>query len=108
MITTYPPAVGTLESLVQPNSGLIGRVVQLNIQPGEPHFPIASSSLGDIGQVLPTVARSLEGRSAAGTLDGAGGSLELSEARIRAIAEGLERYSSCAYDERQFRWATAE
>lgn len=108
MMSIYPPAAGTLESLVQPTSGLIGNVGQLTIQPGEPHFPIASSSLGDIGQPLPAVARALDGRSAAGTLDGAGGSLELSEARTRAIAEGLERYSSCAYDERQFRWATAE
>ncbi|HZU66452.1 MAG TPA: YcaO-like family protein [Ktedonobacteraceae bacterium] len=108
MVTDTQTAHATLEDLIQPAGGLIGRAVQLPIQPGEPRFPIVSVSMGDIGQPLSSVARALEGRSATGTLDGAGGSFDYDEARIKAIAEGLERYSSCAYDEKQFLWATAE
>lgn len=104
---THTPTL-TLEDLVQPVGGLVGRAFQLPIEAGEPRFPIASVSMGDIGQPLAGVANALNGSSAAGTLDGAGGSLEYAEAKIRAIAEGLERYSTCAYSEQQWVWASAE
>ncbi len=107
-MTAYPRATGKVEDLVQPVGGLISSVTPLSIQPGEPRFPIACAAVGDIGQALPSVAHSLEGRSAAGSLDGAGGSIDYEESRIRAIGEALERYSSCAYDEKQLLWASAE
>lgn len=42
-----------------------------------------------------------------GTIDGAGGAFDPKEARLLSIAEGLERYASCVYDEKQVIWATA-
>ena len=97
----------SLESLVQPVTGLIAGVGQLPNSPGEAHFPIMSTSMGDIGQSLATVAHALNGASATGSMEGAGGSIDPDEARIKATAEALERYSSCAYSEQQFIWATA-
>ncbi len=101
MKTTSP-----LETLVQPLCGLINRVDALTPYPGEPDFPIRVGSLGDIAQALPLVRSTTFGRSLAGDLDGAGGSTDPEESRIKAIAESLERYSCCVYDERQFIWAT--
>lgn len=98
----------SLESLVQPIGGLINRVDRLPTHPGEPHFPIDAGSLGDIAQVLPEVAKVTWGRSLTGELDGAGGSIDPEESRVKAIAETLERYACCVYDERQFIWATAK
>lgn len=91
---------------MQPIGGLMSQVVQLPTHPGEPSFPIFSSMLGDVNQVLNPYSnpRNLEPNA----LNGAGGALEPDLGRIRAIAEGLERYSSCVFDERQFIWATAE
>jgi ribosomal protein S12 methylthiotransferase accessory factor len=96
-----------LQNLVQPLGGLISRVSHLPHHPGEPRFPIMSSSLGDVGQVLSSVAQSSPDGSAH-VMDGTGGSIDQQESRIKAIAEGLERYSSCFYDEKQFIWATAD
>jgi len=97
-----------LEDLVQPIGGLVEGVFQLPNDPGEPRFPIVNASMGDLSQALTSVAHSVAGKSVANTLDGAGGSLNADEARIKAIAEGLERYASCAYNEKQLRWATAQ
>ncbi|GIN99493.1 hypothetical protein J5TS2_01620 [Brevibacillus halotolerans] len=97
-----------LEKLVQPMVGLISRVDRLPISPGEPEFPIHLSSLGDISHSLTQIKRATQGRSISGGMDGAGGSTDVTESRIRSMAEGLERYSSCTYDESQFIWATAD
>lgn len=86
----------------------MSRVTQLSTLPGEPNFPIYSSSLGDVNQVLNLSSHWLKGRLSVGALNGAGGDVDPDLSRIKAIAEGLERYSSCVYDERQFIWATAE
>jgi ribosomal protein S12 methylthiotransferase accessory factor len=97
-----------LQNLVQPLGGLISRVIHLPHHPGEPRFPIMSSSLGDVGQVLSNVTNAGPPGSTAHIMDGTGGSVAPEESRIKAIAEGLERYSSCVYDEKQFIWATAD
>lgn len=107
MVTEMQKTRSSLEELIQPVGGLIAGVRQLPSYPGEARFPIMNTSMGDIGQPLATIAQALGGKSAAGSLDGAGGSIDADEARLKAIAEGLERYSSCAYSERQFIWATA-
>lgn len=97
-----------LESLVQPIGGLMSRVTQLATHPGEPNFPIYSSSLGDVNQAFNLSPNWIKGKLNVGALNGAGGDVDPDLGRIKAIAEGLERYSSCVYDERQFIWATAE
>ncbi len=107
MVTEMQKTRSSLEELVQPMGGLIAGVGQLPNYPGEARFPIMNTVMGDIGQALATVAQALGGKSAAGSLEGAGGSIDADEARLKAIAEGLERYSSCAYSEQQFIWATA-
>lgn len=86
----------------------MSRVTQLPTLPGEPNFPIYSSSLGDVNQVLNLSSHWLKGKLSVGALNGAGGDVDPDLSRIKAIAEGLERYSSCVYDNRQFVWATAE
>ena len=93
---------------MQPVGGLMSRVTQLPALPGEPNFSIHSSSLGDVNQVLNLSPHWLKGKLNVGALNGAGGDVDADLSRIKAIAEGLERYSSCVYDERQFIWATAE
>ncbi|ATO27678.1 hypothetical protein RA13_06220 [Bacillus atrophaeus] len=98
----------SLEKLVQPLGGFINRVSSLPTYPGEPDFPIQVASTGDISQSLPHIAYLNPGRSMSGDMDGAGGSLHEKDSRIKAIAEALERYSSCVYSEDQFIWATAE
>ncbi len=97
-----------MESLVQPLGGFISRVSALPTYHGEPDFPIQVASTGDISQALPHIKRLNKGRSISGDMDGAGGSLDEKESRIKAIAEGLERYSSCVYSEDQFIWSTAK
>jgi ribosomal protein S12 methylthiotransferase accessory factor len=97
-----------LSDLSQPLGGLFTQVRQLRTHPGEPDFPIYISSLGDISKSLPHVAKATMGRSIAGDLDGAGGEVDEELAKIKALAEGLERYSCCVYDEEQFIWATAK
>lgn len=103
-MSTRTPA--TLESLVQPIGGLIKQVMELPPDPGEPSFPTCGSFLGDLNEVLNPYSRFVAPDPNA--LNGAGGGIEPEMARIRAIAEGLERYSSCVFDERQFVWATGE
>jgi ribosomal protein S12 methylthiotransferase accessory factor len=97
-----------LGSLVSPIGGLIRRVQPLPIAPGEPDYAISAAELGDLTQVLPQVAVATGGASTAGQVDGAGGGITRERASTIAIAEALERYSSCCYDSAQFVWATAE
>lgn len=97
-----------LDILVQPIAGLFSQVSQNSLCPGDAHFCVASSSSGDISQALHNIKPSLNGKSIWGTVDGAGSGIEYDNVRLKAIAEGLERYSCCAYDEKQFIWATAE
>lgn len=96
-----------LLNLVQPIGGLFSRELQLTNAPGEPRFPIAIAQLGNVGSILPGFDETLNKSASRNTLDGAGGGLEAEDGRIRAVAEGLERYASCFYDHRQFFWATA-
>ncbi|MGE3508715.1 MAG: YcaO-like family protein [Vicinamibacterales bacterium] len=94
-------------AIVQPRTGLISRVDQLQTAPGEPAFSIATARMGDIWQ---TMAGPRDGDASGGplmSLDGAGGGLTPDVARIRAIGESLERYCSCVYDDKQFICATA-
>jgi ribosomal protein S12 methylthiotransferase accessory factor len=93
-----------LRDLVSPLGGLINDVSRLPVEPSSPQLAVFSASLGDVSAVLVDQC----GPECLGSLDGAGTGLDLERAEIVAVAESLERYANCVYDERQFRWATAE
>ncbi len=97
-----------LERLAQPIGGLFSHIIQLPSAPGEPQFSTFNSSLGDVNQILTAFSPARESRLVAGSLNGSGGGLQEEEGRLKALAEGLERYSSCVYDDRQLIWATAD
>jgi ribosomal protein S12 methylthiotransferase accessory factor len=103
-----PAVAGRLHDLVSPLGGLIRRVIPLPPAPGEPAYSVCAAELGDLSQVLPSVAAATGGRSTRGQVDGAGGGIETARATTIAIAEALERYSSCVYSEEQFLWETAD
>lgn len=100
-----PASLRAMSKLASPY-GLVSRVSWLRATEGEPEFRIASGSLGDPGEVL--ASQGLWNHDpASGNFDGAGGALDYELASHLAIAESLERYSSCAWDPTEFVWATA-
>jgi ribosomal protein S12 methylthiotransferase accessory factor len=96
-------AVPRLQDLVSPLGGLINDVMRLPVEPSSPQLAVFSAALGDVSTVLADQC----GPECLGSLDGAGTGLDPERAEIVAVAESLERYANCVYDERQFRWATA-
>lgn len=96
----------SLDSLVG-RTGVIGGTLRLPDADGDSRMSIYAASTGNLAAVLDGVCKSTNGNSTRGTIDGAGGAFNPMDARLLSIAEGLERYSSCVYDERQFIWATA-
>ena len=97
-----------LDTMIHPLSGLFGQVNQLPVYPGDPRFCIMRSALDDISQVFSTVKGSASKATVPILLDGAGSGIDEQMVKLKAFAEGLERYSCCAYDESQFIWASAE
>jgi ribosomal protein S12 methylthiotransferase accessory factor len=95
---------GGLRNLVSPLGGLVNHVLQLPVEPSSPPLAVFSADLGDVSTVLPLLC----GPDCLGALDGTGTGVDPERAGIVAIAEALERYANCVYDERQFRWATAD
>lgn len=93
-----------LEDFYQPVGGLMTYANQLPSNPGEPHYPIYGSSLGDLNQVSLFKARGFQRKL---EMTGAGGDVDAEQAKIKAIAETLERYCSCVYKDEQFILATA-
>jgi ribosomal protein S12 methylthiotransferase accessory factor len=107
-VTTEVPQRATttarLQDLVSPLGGLISHVMQLPVEPSSPPLAVFSADLGDVSTVLPYLC----GPECLGSLDGTGTAVDAERAGIVAVAEALERYANCVYDERQFRWATAD
>ncbi|MFE9335617.1 YcaO-like family protein [Streptomyces sp. NPDC007063] len=104
--TAPPPAsLRRMGDLVSPY-GLVSGAVRLPGSPGDPEFPIFTASLGDPGHVL-TGHEDWDLGAEHGNFDGAGGDLSADRAALLAVAESLERYSSCARDTGRCRWATA-
>jgi ribosomal protein S12 methylthiotransferase accessory factor len=101
------PTAERLLGLVQPQCGLFNSAVRLNSSPGDPRFSIAVARLNNLRPSSQGFGSASPHREEQNLLDGAGSGLEDSEANVRAIAEGLERYSTCVFDERQFIWAPA-
>ncbi|MFI6071206.1 YcaO-like family protein [Actinoplanes sp. NPDC051343] len=93
-----------LQDLVSPLGGLVNDVSRLPVDPSNPQLAVFSAALGDLSAVLVDQC----GPECLGSLDGAGTGLDAERAEIVAVAESLERYANCVYDQRQFRWATAE
>jgi ribosomal protein S12 methylthiotransferase accessory factor len=93
-----------LDDLVSPLGGLMSHVMQLPVEPSNPQLAVFSAALGDVSTVLPNS----HGASCLGSLDGTGTSVDPDRSHIIGIAESLERYANCVYDERQFRVATAD
>ncbi|GII62069.1 hypothetical protein Skr01_21540 [Sphaerisporangium krabiense] len=87
--------------------GLVSTLSWLPVTEGESSFPIFSGSLGNPGAVL-AAHRDWEHDPSSGNFDGAGGALDPEIAAHLAVAESLERYSSCAWHPDATIWATAE
>ena len=100
-VTTEAPP--RLHDLVSPLGGLINDVTRLPVEPSNPQLAVCSAGLGDVSTLLDDHC----GPDCLGSVDGAGTALDADRAEIVAVAESLERYANCLYDERQFRWATA-
>jgi ribosomal protein S12 methylthiotransferase accessory factor len=101
------PANGsTLDSLVSPY-GLVSRLSRLPVADGEPRFSIYSGSQGNPGRVLDAHPHWSHDPTM-GNVDGAGGDIDPAQASFLAVAESLERYSSCAWRPERMIWATAE
>jgi ribosomal protein S12 methylthiotransferase accessory factor len=86
--------------------GLVSRVAWLPVTEGEPNFPIYTASLGNPGEAL-GVQTAWRHDPNSGNFDGAGGALDRETAAHLAIAESLERYSSCSWDPDELIWASA-
>ncbi|WP_164465893.1 YcaO-like family protein [Actinoplanes teichomyceticus] len=93
-----------LADLVSPLGGLVGHVLRLPVEPSEPPLAVFSADLGDVSSVLPNLC----GPECLGNLDGTGTGVDPERSALVAVAEALERYANCVYDERQFIWATAD
>lgn len=96
--------IRVVDRLVSPY-GLVGRVFRLAHAEGDPGCPIFTASLGNPGEVLVSQRR-WQHNPASGNFDGAGGSMDPSLGVRIAVAESLERYSSCAWTDGDLVWAT--
>lgn len=100
-----PELAARIESAISP-TGVLGFTTEIPSPEGSAPFYIYGASVGEIGVINENARLAANGNSTRGTLDGAGGATDREDARLLAAAEAIERYSSCTYDERQFRWAT--
>src|SRR5437667_6156325 len=101
------PSPGGLECLASPY-GLVSHVARLPTVEGDARFAVYSASVGNLGFVLDgQTAAGWAHDPAMGNIDGAGGDAEPQRAAFLAVAESLERYSSCAWRPDRVIWATA-
>ncbi|MFB7155416.1 YcaO-like family protein [Lysinibacillus sp. NPDC056232] len=96
--------MSNIESLCQPLSGLITPPIKLPQSPGDPEYNIYTSFLGDLNYM-----RLFKNRNHGNPMkiDGSGGDTLIDNARIKAMAEAVERYSSSVYSDDQFIYASA-
>lgn len=85
--------------------GLVRRSVPLEVGCGDPPFSIYTSTIGNPAEVL-SCQKSWNHKADAGNFDGAGGAIDPQRARAISVIESIERYSSCAWQEDDFIWAT--
>ncbi|MFI9203505.1 YcaO-like family protein [Streptomyces sp. NPDC053048] len=86
-----------LEELVSPY-GLVSRTAPLPVREGEPSFAVQLAYLGVPSRALPNL-RSWAHDEDTGNSDGAGTGLTPERAKLLSIAEALERYSTCAWND---------
>src|SRR5690606_32059585 len=103
---SVPASLAAMGRLVSPY-GLVSKLTPLPIREGEPFYSVVTGSLGNPGAVL-AAHPDWEHDPSAGNFDGAGGSVGPEIAAHLAIAESLERYSSCAWHPDAMIWATAD
>jgi ribosomal protein S12 methylthiotransferase accessory factor len=108
MITDIPIGLERLERLVAPMAGLVSRTISHPTPATAAYFPVSVASLGNLAYVAPSVAEATGGRDVFGSIDGAGSGLTVRRARLVAVAEALERYSSAVFCPDQLLWATAD
>lgn len=94
------PELRGLGRLVSPY-GLVSRTAPLPVREGEPPFAVDLAYLGTPSRALDNLATWHRDEDV-GNADGAGTGLSGERARHIAIAEALERYSTCAWDESSF------
>ncbi|SDM72707.1 YcaO-like family protein [Streptomyces wuyuanensis] len=92
-----PDELRRLEELVSPY-GLVSRTSPLPVREGEPPFAVHLSHLGVPSRALSNL-RTWAADEDTGNSDGAGTGLTPERARLLSIAEALERYSTCAWDD---------
>ncbi|MET9783463.1 YcaO-like family protein [Nocardiopsis alba] len=78
--------------------GLVSGSLALPRPEGEPGFEVYAASLGDPSKVLDNL-RGWNRGADMGNMNGAGSALTPERARLVSLAESLERYSTCAWDE---------
>jgi ribosomal protein S12 methylthiotransferase accessory factor len=94
---------GGIESLLQPQGGLVGAITRFRADSAEPGLTTCVAALGDLRQVNASVSA-----NGAGQVASSGTGLVERDARFVALAEALERYCTCVYSSAQFIWATAD
>ncbi|MFF9017605.1 YcaO-like family protein [Streptomyces sp. NPDC014870] len=92
-----PDELRRLEELVSPY-GLVSRTAPLPVREGEPPFAVQLSYLGVPSRALSNL-RTWAADEDTGNSDGAGTGLTPDRARLLSVAEALERYSTCAWDD---------
>lgn len=97
--------IASVRSLVSRRGGLISQCVPLEAFEGSEDWHVYASSLGALEHVVPSVARAASG-GANVQIGGAGTSQDRKLAADIAAVEGLERYSSCVWDDLPVYWAT--
>ena len=94
-----------LYSLSQPVGGLLGLGVCFHAESDEPRLTIQTVRLGDLNRIWPSVKKSWpKSRS---SIHGAGVGIDPKHCLTPALGEGLERYCTGMYTEKQVIWATA-
>lgn len=95
-----------MSRLVSP-FGLVSNLTWLPVADGEPDFAVYSGSLGNPGVALHGHSTWAQDPTS-GNFDGAGGALSHELAAHIAVAESLERYSSCVWHSDELIWATSD
>src|SRR4051812_30789887 len=87
--------------------GILSGVSRLSAEHTAPDFEIAVSDLDNLTKIFPHVSRPDGTDACKEPLGGAGADIDPELAWLRAVMEGLERYSGMAYKDEDFILATA-
>lgn len=99
-VETISDELRSLKRLVSPY-GLVSHTASLPVREGEPQFAVDLAHLGVPSRALNNL-KTWHRDEDLGNADGAGTGLRNERSRLVAIAEALERYSTCAWDDAEF------